>query len=182
MHLSPVAKDGGREVKTYPFGGPHKDFYRCLNVLEILLSDELFFQEAGNSRNNIVLLVDPKSLAYRMQVFWRLWRNLTGFRLITLADSPHLYSPSTLASTYPPKVLILLLLLQALWHLTLSIYLSPACISDEWTCLALEAWPKRRLCSPNFVPFYPLRNLEAVTAPAEVTRLPQDPCVGAEQG
>ena len=77
---------------------------------------------------------------------------------------------------------ILLLLLQALWHLTLSIYLSPACISDEWTCLALEAWPKRRLCSPNFVPFYPLRNLEAVTAPAEVTRLPQDPCVGAEQG
>ena len=77
---------------------------------------------------------------------------------------------------------MLLLLLQALWHLTLSICLSPACISNEWTCLAPEAWPKRRLCSPNFVPFYPLRNPEAVTAPAEVARLPQDPRVGAEQG
>lgn len=35
--------------------------------------------------------------------------------------------------------------------------------------------------SPNSVPFHPLRNPEAATAPAEVTRLPEDPCLGAEQ-
>ena len=64
-----------------------------------------------------------------------------------------------------------------------TVCLSVSCwVNNEWTCLALEAWPKRRLCPPNFVPFHPLRNPEAVAAPAEVTRLPEDPCAGAEQG
>lgn len=50
----------------------------------------------------------------------------------------------------------------------------------DLSCLGSLA--KEKAVSPNLVPFHPLRNPEAVAAPAEVTGLPEDPRAGAEQG
>ena len=161
-----------------PSGGPHKGFCRCLNIqrsscqMNFFPGNRAFWEQHCPSHG------PPSHLRIGCE---------------SSRDSGETWQVSDLwpEHTLPISLLLLWQAFTQFWpsfsspgimafntvHLSVS-----CCVNNEWTCLALEAWPKRRLCPPNFVPFHPLRNPEAVAAPAEVTRLPEDPCAGAEQG